>query len=95
MSPITELVLQSTWETVVMVFFSTLFAILLGFPLSRVVLGTAIGNEATIIPLSIAADPFIARLTETALNEVDKGVIQVAVLATSRFVTATSGSVPT
>lgn len=43
MSPITELVLQSTWETVVMVFFSTLFAILLGFPLSRVVLGTALG----------------------------------------------------
>ena len=78
-----------------MVFFSTLFAILLGFPLSRVVLGTAIGTEATIIPLSIAAAPFIARLTETALNEVDKGVIQVAVLATSRFVTATSGSVPT
>ena len=33
MSPITELVLQSTWETVVMVFFSTLFAILLGLPL--------------------------------------------------------------
>lgn len=65
------------------------------FPLSRVVLGTAIGTEATIIPLSIAAAPFIARLTETALNEVDKGVIQVAVLATSRFVTATSGSVPT
>ena len=123
MSPITELVLQSTWETVVMVFFSTLFAILLGFPLgiflfvtsprgiapkiipyqlisrivnvlrsfpfvilmivlfplSRVVLGTAIGTEATIIPLSIAAAPFIARLTETALNEVDKGVIQAAV----------------
>jgi D-methionine transport system permease protein len=123
MSPITELVLQSTWETVVMVFFSTLFAVLLGFPLgiflfvtsprgiapkivpyqlisrivntlrsfpfvilmivmfplSRVVLGTAIGTEATIIPLSVAAAPFIARLTETALNEVDKGVIQAAV----------------
>lgn len=123
MSPITELVLQSTWETIVMVFFSTLFAVLLGFPLgiflfvtsprgiapkivpyqlisrivntlrsfpfvilmivmfplSRVVLGTAIGTEATIIPLSVAAAPFIARLTETALNEVDKGVIQAAV----------------
>ncbi|MDD5942542.1 methionine ABC transporter permease [Fibrobacter sp.] len=95
MSPITELVLQSTWETIVMVFFSTLFAVLLGFPLgiflfvtsprgiapkivpyqlisrivntlrsfpfvilmivmfplSRVVLGTAIGTEATIITL--------------------------------------------
>ena len=49
------------------------------FPLSRVVLGTAIGTEATIIPLSVAAAPFIARLTETALNEVDKGVIQAAV----------------
>lgn len=121
MSPITELVLQSTWETVVMVFFSTLFAILLGFPLGIFLFVTSPRGIApkiipyqlisrivnvlrsfpfvilmiVLFPLSIAAAPFIARLTETALNEVDKGVIQVAVLATSRFVTATSGSVPT
>ena len=80
MSPITELVLRSTWETVVMVFFSTLFAILLGFPLGIFLFVTSPrGIAPKIIPLSIAAAPFIARLTETALNEVDKGVIQAAV----------------
>lgn len=47
-------------------------------PFTRFILGTAIGTAATIIPLSIAAAPFVARITETALNEVDQGVIQAA-----------------
>ena len=47
-------------------------------PLTRLILGTAIGTTATIIPLSIAAAPFVARITETALNEVDPGVVQAA-----------------
>lgn len=47
-------------------------------PLTRMILGTAIGTGPTIIPLSIAAAPFVARITETALNEVDSGVIQAA-----------------
>lgn len=47
-------------------------------PLSRLIIGTSIGTEATIIPLSIAAAPFVARVIETSLNEVDKGVISAA-----------------
>ena len=48
------------------------------FPLSRIILHTAIGTKATIIPLSIAAAPFVARVIESALNEVDPGVTQAA-----------------
>ncbi|MBQ9206040.1 MAG: ABC transporter permease [Treponema sp.] len=122
MEQILILVGTSTLETLLMVFFSTIFAILIGFPLgvllnitnkygitphpvfnlvlsriidvlrsfpfvilmivllpfTRLILGTAIGTTATIIPLSIAAAPFVARITETALNEVDPGVVQAA-----------------
>lgn len=46
------------------------------FPLSRIVVGTSIGTKATIVPLSIAAAPFVARIIETALKEVDTGVVQ-------------------
>ncbi len=48
------------------------------FPLSRIILGTSIGTTAAIVPLSIAAAPFVARIIETALKEVDPGVIQAA-----------------
>ena len=48
------------------------------FPLSRLIVGTSIGTAATIVPLSIAAAPFVARVIETALKEVDLGVIQAA-----------------
>lgn len=48
------------------------------FPLSRLIVGTTIGTTATIVPLSIAAAPFVARIIETSLNEVDVGVIQAA-----------------
>lgn len=112
----------STLQTLEMVFFSTVFAMIIGFPLgvllsitnptgitprkifnqvlsriidvfrsfpfvilmivllpfTRLILGTAIGTAATIIPLSIAAAPFVARITEQSLNEVDPGVIQAA-----------------
>lgn len=47
-------------------------------PFTRFVLGTAIGTAATIIPLSIAAIPFVARLTETSISEVDAGLVQAA-----------------
>lgn len=49
---------------------------LLVFPLSKLLIGTRIGTTATIVPLSIAAAPFVARLIETSLREVDKGVIE-------------------
>lgn len=48
------------------------------FPLSRLILGTSIGTMASIVPLTIAAAPFVARLVETALRETDQGVIEAA-----------------
>lgn len=58
--------------------FPFIILIILLMPLSRIILGTAIGTEATIVPLSIAAAPFVARLVESALKEIDPGVIQAA-----------------
>ena len=58
--------------------FPFIILMILLFPLSRLILGTSIGTTATIIPLSIAAAPFVARLDETALLEVDPGMIQAA-----------------
>lgn len=125
MSEILRLVGTATWQTLIMVFFSTVFSLLLGlplgillcisspedqgaikpmkvlnevlgrivnvlrsfpflilmivlFPLSRLLLGKSIGTAATIVPLSIAAAPFVARVIESALKEVDHGVIQAA-----------------
>jgi len=117
------LVVPATVQTLEMVFFATLFAIIIGlplgvllyvtdkergikkmpvlnqvinriidifrsvpflvlmivlFPLCRIIVGKAIGTEATIIPLTIAAAPFVARLVETALKEIDPGVILAA-----------------
>ena len=58
--------------------FPFIILMILLFPLSRLILGTSIGTTATIIPLSIAAAPFVARLVETSLLEVDPGMIQAA-----------------
>ena len=113
----------ATWQTVVMVIFSTIFSMVLGFPLgillctsdpasglrprrvlnqvlsviinilraipfvilvillfpfTRVIVHTAIGTKASIVPLTIAAAPFVARVIESSLKEVDPGVIQAA-----------------
>ena len=48
------------------------------FPLSRILVGTSIGTVATVVPLAIAAAPFVARLVESALAEVDRGVVEAA-----------------
>ena len=45
-------------------------------PFTRFLVGTTIGNNATVVPLVIAAAPFVARLIEQSLLEVDKGVIE-------------------
>lgn len=45
-------------------------------PLTRLLVGTSIGTTAAIVPLSIAAIPFVGRLVETALNEVPSGLIE-------------------
>ncbi len=58
--------------------FPFIILIIILMPLSRIILGTAIGTEATIVPLSIAAAPFVARIVESALKEIDPGVIQAA-----------------
>jgi D-methionine transport system permease protein len=47
-------------------------------PLSRFIVGTSIGPTAVIIPLAIAAAPFAARITETALQEVESGALTAA-----------------
>jgi len=54
------------------------FIILLVFvlPLTRFIVGTTIGSTATIVPLVIAAAPFVARLVESSVKEVDRGVIE-------------------
>ena len=59
---------------------STPFIILLVaiIPLTRLIAGTSIGTAAAIVPLTIAAEPLIARLVETSLREVDKGLIEAA-----------------
>ncbi len=124
-STMVTLVLQATWQTIVMVMLSTVFSMILGFPvgillhvtsaeeqggiiphplfcsvlsrivnilrsfpfiilmivlmpLSRLIIGTSIGTMATVIPLSIAAAPFVARVIESSLKEVDPGVVQAA-----------------
>lgn len=117
-----NMIWTSTLETMYMVFFSTVFSLLLGFPigillvitkegnimekpklnqfleiiintlrsfpfiilmiclfpLSRIIVGTTIGSTAAIVPLSISAAPFVARMVEGALNEIDKGLIEAA-----------------
>ena len=121
-STLVQLVGTATGQTLIMVFFSTLFSFILGaplgvllcitaegnlmtrpvlhqlidrvvnvlrsfpfiilmillFPFSRLIIGTSIGTAATVVPLSIAAAPFVARVIESALLEIDRGVIQAA-----------------
>ena len=52
--------------------------VILLFPFTRVLVHTAIGTKASIVPLTIAAAPFVARVIESSLKEVDPGVIQAA-----------------
>ena len=59
---------------------STPFIILLVaiIPFTRLVTGTSIGTWAAVVPLTLASAPFIARLVETALREVDHGLVEAA-----------------
>lgn len=47
-------------------------------PFTRMVVGTSIGSTATIVPLVVAATPFVARMVESSLREVDEGVVEAA-----------------
>jgi D-methionine transport system permease protein len=59
---------------------STPFIILLVavIPFTRVLVGSSIGTAAAVVPLTIAAAPFVARLVEASLAEVDRGLIEAA-----------------
>lgn len=59
--------------------FPFIILMILLFPFSRFIIGTSIGTAATVVPLSIAAAPFVARVIESALMEIDRGVIQAAI----------------
>ncbi|MBA5851897.1 ABC transporter permease [Clostridium sp. cel8] len=48
------------------------------FPLTRLIVGKAIGTTAAIVPITIASAPFAARVIESSLKEVDPGVIEAA-----------------
>ncbi|SHF26451.1 D-methionine transport system permease protein [Caldanaerobius fijiensis DSM 17918] len=115
-----NIIAPSLLQTIYMVFFSTLFSVLIGaplgiilvitregniwekprlnnilgfiinmarsvpfiilmiaiFPLSRLIVGTTIGTTAAIVPLALSATPFVARVIENSLLEVDWGIIE-------------------
>ncbi len=117
-----NVILKASQETLYMVFFSTLFSVLIGFipaiilvltapdglkpnkviyeslsfvvnvfrsfpfiilmviliPFTRAIVGKAIGTKAAVVPLTISAIPFIARVFESSLREIDPGVIEAA-----------------
>lgn len=73
-------VLFKTLDVIVNLTRSVPFLILLVavIPFTRIVVGTTIGSTATIVPLTLSAAPFIARLVESSLKEVDIGIIEAA-----------------
>jgi len=55
-----------------------LILMILVFPLTRLIVGTAVGTTASIVPLVIASFPFIARLVESSLREINPNIIETA-----------------
>ena len=55
-----------------------LILLIMIIPFTRIVAGKSYGSTATIVPLTVAAIPFIARMVESSLKEVDPGVIEAA-----------------
>ncbi|SDY97020.1 D-methionine transport system permease protein [Proteiniborus ethanoligenes] len=139
MGNIILLLLPSLWETIIMVAISTIFSLILGFPLgillvitekdgiweritlnsilngivnifrsfpfiilmifimplTKLIVGKTIGTLATVVPLSIAAAPFVARIVESAFKEVDKGIIEaVSSMGASTFEIITKVLIP-
>lgn len=72
--------LMKTLNVIVNILRSVPFLILMimVIPLSRLIVGTSVGTKALVIPLVIAAFPFVARLAEGSLREMDRGVIEAA-----------------
>jgi len=48
-------------------------------PFTRAIVGTVVGNTAAIVPLVVAAAPFVARLVESSLKEVDRGIVEASI----------------
>lgn len=55
-----------------------LILMIMVFPLTRLIIGTTVGTVASIVPLVIAAFPFVARLAESSLREVNPNIIEMA-----------------
>jgi D-methionine transport system permease protein len=55
-----------------------LILLIVVLPLSRALVGTTVGTRAILVPLVVAAFPFVARLVETSIREVDPGVVEAA-----------------
>ncbi len=72
--------LNATLGLVVNILRSIPFLILMVWitPLTRAIVNTSVGTNASIVPLVIAAAPFVARLVESSLKEIDKGVVEAA-----------------
>ena len=117
-----KVVMDALVQTLIMVFVSTFFAVIIGFipaiiltvtaddelkpnkviygildfivntlrsfpfvilmvlivPVTRLIVGKSIGTAAAIVPLTVAAAPFVSRVVESSLREVDKGIIEAA-----------------
>lgn len=73
-------VIYNTLDTIINIFRSFPFLILMVaiVPFTKLIVGKSIGTAAAIVPLTVAAAPFIARVIESALKEVDPGVIEAA-----------------
>ena len=55
-----------------------LILLILLMPITKMIVGRSYGTAATVVPLTVAAAPFIGRMIESSLNEVDRGVIEAA-----------------
>ena len=73
-------IIYNVLDLIINVLRSFPFIILIVFiiPLTRAIVGTPIGEAAAIVPLTMAAAPFVARIIESSLKEVDSGVIEAA-----------------
>lgn len=72
-----------------------LILMILVFPVTRFIIGTAVGTVASIVPLTIAAFPFVARLVESSLREVDPNIIEMSrSMGASPFQTVSKVMIP-
>lgn len=77
-----NLIVYKILETTVNIGRSFPFAILMValIPFTRWIVGTSLGTTATIVPLTVAAAPFVARLIESSLKEIDRNILEAAVV---------------